>query len=192
MDNTNFLDIIEIVYLTPENAKFKLSKNGFLVLEAFLPPVKKDDLEENEETESNKDPVWQDLGRIFLHRAFPFTMVDQYISVLDKDGKEYGVISDINLFEGETREILENELKRKYFSPEIKKINSLKERFGYSYWEVETDRGEMSFAVHDTFRNIAKITESRLVVTDVDGNRYDIFDVLALDTKSYRKIDLYL
>ena len=44
----------------------------------------------------------------------------------------------------------------------------------------------------DTFRNIAKITESRVVLTDVDGNRYEIDDVLALDGKSYRKIELYL
>lgn len=46
--------------------------------------------------------------------------------------------------------------------------------------------------MHDTFRNIAKITESRVVLTDVDGNRYEIDDVLALDGKSYRKIELYL
>lgn len=191
MGNTDFLDIAEITYLTPENAKFRLSKNGFLMLEAFLPPIKKDDLEEEEE-EVSKTPVWQDLGRVFLHRAFPFTMKDEFISVLDKDGKEYGMIRHLNVFEGEMREIFERELARKYFSPEIKKIKSLKERFGYSYWEVETDRGPMSFAVYDTFRNIAKITDRRLVVTDVDGNRYDIMDVYALDSKSYRNIDMYL
>ena len=65
-------------------------------------------------------------------------------------------------------------------------------RFVFSYWEVESDRGPLSFAMHDTFRNIAKITESRVVLTDVDGNRYEIDDVLALDGKSYRKIELYL
>ena len=50
----------------------------------------------------------------------------------------------------------------------------------------------MSFAIHDTFRSISKITESRVVLTDVDGNRYEIDDVLALDGKSYRKLELYL
>ena len=50
----------------------------------------------------------------------------------------------------------------------------------------------MSFAMHDTFRNIAKVSDSRLVLTDVDGNRYEIPDVLALDRKSYKKIELYL
>jgi hypothetical protein len=31
-----------------------------------------------------------------------------------------------------------------------------------------------------------------VVLTDVDGNRYVIKDVLQLDAKSYRKIELYL
>lgn len=190
-NNSAYLDIIEITYLTPDNAKFKLSKNGFLMLEAYLPPVKKDDLDESAEGEENA-PVWQELGRVFLHRAFPFDMKDEFISVLDKDGREYGVIRNLNLFDRDVREMLDKELARKYFSPEIKKIKSLKERFGYSYWEVETNKGDMSFAVHDTFRNIARISENRIVITDVDGNRYDIFDVMALDSRSYRKIELYL
>ena len=46
--------------------------------------------------------------------------------------------------------------------------------------------------MHDTYRNTAKISEERVVLTDVDGNRYEIPDVFALDRKSYRKIELYL
>ncbi len=36
------------------------------------------------------------------------------------------------------------------------------------------------------------IPENGVVLTDVDGNRYVIKDVLQLDAKSYRKIELYL
>lgn len=189
MKNKNeFLSIVNMVYLTPENAKFYETANGFPCLNAFIPKVKKYDLEEDE----NKEPVWQDLGRVFFHRAFPYEASDEFISVTDKDGGEYGLIRSLGDFENAGRDIIERELNRKYYTPVITKINSVKERFGYSYWEVETTNGKYSFAMHDTYRNTAKISEERVVLTDVDGNRYEIADVLALDRKSYRKIELYL
>ena len=185
----DFLDIVKIEYLTPQNARFSESANGFPLLEAFLPKVKKDDLEENG---ADTEPVWQDLGRVFFHRAFPYDNAEDFISVTDKEGKEYGLIRSLSDFDGAGRDIIERELGRKYYTPVIKKIKSVKERFGYSYWEVETETGSASFAMHDTFRNTAKISEERVILTDVDGNRYEIKDVLALDRKSYRKIELYL
>ncbi len=186
-----YLGIAEMVFLTPENAKFYKTKNGFVCMNAFLPPVKKDDLEESGVTAS-KEPLWQDLGRVFFHRAFPFDTPDEFISVLDKDGKEYGVIRRITDFPENDAALIRHELERKYFMPEIRKIDSLKARFGYTYWEVETDRGHLSFAIHDTFRNIAHVGENRIVISDVDGNRYGITDVSALDRASYRRIELYL
>ncbi|MGI6716258.1 MAG: DUF1854 domain-containing protein [Eubacteriales bacterium] len=188
MEKNDFLDIVKVVYLTPENAKFYETENGFPCVNAFIPPVKKDDLD----VSASDEPVWQDLGRVFFHRAFPYDSADTFISVTDKEGNEYGIIKNISDFDGNGREIIEKELKRKYFTPKIKKINSVKERFGYSYWETETDHGEMSFAMYDTYRNIAKVSETRLVLTDVDGNRYEIPDVMDLDRKSFKKIELYL
>ena len=110
----------------------------------------------------------------------------------DKDGNEYGIIKNLTDFDGNGSDIIAEELKRKYFTPKIKRILSVKERFGYSYWETETEFGKASFSMHDTFRSIAKVSESRLILTDVDGNRYEIPDTMALDRKSYRKIELYL
>lgn len=188
--NNDFLDIVSITYFTTENANFYSSKNGFPCLKAFMPPVKKDDLDGNEEKDTA--PVWQDLGRVYFHRAFPFDKADEFISVLDKDGKEYGVIRHITDFQGEMKEIIEKELARKYFTPEIQKITSLKERFGYSYWEVYTEYGKMTFAIHDTFRNIGRISDERIIITDVDGNRYSVKNVYALDRNSYKKLELYL
>ena len=190
MENKNdFLSIVDIRYLTPDNAVFSETVNGFPKLKAFIPQVRKDDLEEDA---SSKEPVWQDLGRVFFHRAFPYDDANGFISVTDKDGSEYGMIRSLADFEGAGRDIIERELARKYYTPVITRIISVKERFGYSYWEVETASGKASFAMHDTYRNTAKISEERVVLTDVDGNRYEIPDVFALDRKSYRKIELYL
>ena len=186
----NFLDLAEIKYFTPENARLYKTKNGFAAMKAFMPPINKDDL--TEEEQQDMTPDWQDLGRVYFHRMFPFDAPDEFISVLDKDGKEYGVIRNITDFSGEDADIINDFLEKKYLCPEITKVISLKERLGYSYWETETDKGRMSFSMHDTYRNIARISDTRLVLTDVDGNRYSILDVLALDSKSYKRIELYL
>ena len=74
----------------------------------------------------------------------------------------------------------------------ILSIKSVKERYGFSYWKVTTADGEVSFTLHDTYRSIVRAGERRIILLDVDGNRFQIPDVEALDRKSYKKIDLYL
>lgn len=183
-----FLDYIQLTYLDKSNAVFGMTEGGFASLKAFLPPVKEDDLDGKPAGE----PVWQELGRVWFHRMFPFETPDEYIAVLDRDGKEYGVIRRLSDFDGEQVEIIKKELARKYFCPEITRIYSVKEKLGTSYWDVETDNGRMKFSMQDTYRNIIRISETRLILNDSDGNRFSIKDVGALDRKSYRKIELYL
>lgn len=183
----NYLDLAEITYLTNENARFYLTQNGFSAMEAVL-PKRGDDLE----SEADKTPVKQDFGRVWFHRCFPFETPGEYISVLDKDGREYGMILKISDLSEDAQRIINAELDRKYLCPVISRITSLKDKLGYSYWNVETDRGEMTFSTHDTYRNIARVGNGMLVITDVDGNRYKINDVAQLDRKSFKKIELYL
>lgn len=181
------MDISEILYLTKENAKF-YDKDGFLALKAFIPPKSEYDLDEEE----TKEATWQDLGRVFLHRAFPFNNPNKYISVLDKTGYEYAMIKDIDDFDADTKELLIKTLDRKYFMPNILKINSIKEQFGFSFWKVLTDRGEAEFSVKDTYKSIVKLSDTLVVIIDSDDSRYMIQDVRELDSASYKKIELYL
>ena len=185
--NDNFLDLAEVTYLTAENSRFYRTKNGFPALEAVLPKFG-DDLESN----ADKTPVKQDLGRVFFHRCFPFETPDEYISVLNKDGREYAMIRNLSEMPAEAQEIIRAELDRKYLCPTVTRIKSLKEKLGYSFWEVETDKGDMSFSMHDTYRNIARVGDGMLIISDVDGNRYRIDDVAKLDRKSFKRIELYL
>lgn len=185
--NDNFLDLAEVIYLTADNSRFYRTKNGFPAMEAVLPKFG-DDLEANED----KTPIKQDFGRVFFHRCFPFETPDEYISVLNKDGREYAMIRNLNELPEEAQEIIRAELDRKYLCPTISKIKSLKEKLDFSFWEVSTDRGDMSFSMHDTYRNIARVGNGMLIITDVDGNRYRINDVAQLDRKSFKKIELYL
>lgn len=163
-----------IIRLTAENTDFE-TKNGFLAANVIL---------NGERTE---------YERVFLHRAFPFQLKWEYISVLDAESNEIGVIFELKDFGEETQKLLKNELERKYYEPHIKSVQSLKERYGFSYWNVETSDGRnVSFTMQDTFRNIIRIGEDKAILLDVDGNRFVIESISSLDRKSYRKIEIYL
>ncbi len=130
--------------------------------------------------------------RVWLHRVFPFDVKDEFISVQAKDNEEIGIIRRISDFDSETAKILNAELERKYFIPKIKRIITLRERRGFSYWKIETDIGEMELSLQDTYRSITKIGEDRAFITDISGNRCEIESIAALDRKSQKKLELYL
>jgi hypothetical protein len=83
------------------------------------------------------------------------------------------------------------ELRRRYVLPRIQKILSCKEKFELVQLEVETDRGVKEFLSRNLRENIQQPSENRLILTDVDGNRYDIADFQALDKKSQTLLERY-
>ena len=163
-----------IVRLDKTNSCFEV-KNGFLSLT----------FNENGENKC--------YDRVFLHRAFPHELPFEFISVLGEEKTEIGIIYDVEDFESDTVSLLKCEIERRYYSPVIKEIKSVKERYGFSYWKVSLEDGrEISFTMQDTFKNILHTGEDSLMLVDVDNNRFTISNVSALDSKSYRKIELYL
>ena len=175
---TALKDVISIVYITPDNSVIG-EKNSFLTLTLTVP-------DENGEAQK------KDYDRVFLHRAFPFDHPESFISVQDADKNEIGMIADLAVFPEDTAALLRGELSRKYYAPVLRSIISLRDRYGYAYCTAMTDNGEISFTLRDASRSIVKVDEHRVVITDIDGNRYDIPDVLGLDRKSYKKIELYI
>ena len=165
----------EVKKIDATNATF-CTKNGFLSM------TKKE--------ENGEEKVY---NRVLLHRAFPFELLWEYISVLDTDQIEAGIIFDLDSFDEDTKALLKNELERKYYEPRIKSIVSLKERYGFSYWEVVcTDGRTVKFTMQDTFRNIIRVGETKAILLDVDGNRFVIENIMELDRKSHKKIELYM
>jgi len=158
---------VDIEFLTPENAVFSKTPGGFLRLV--------------------KDGATYE--RVSLFRTFPFTLGDRYLSVRDLDGKEIGIIKDMDVFPPEAVEAFKAELARRYFTPTITRIKSMKEEFGYAYWEVETDSGPRRFTVRDMQQNLFLISPVHVMIVDIDGNRFDIPDYTALDPVSRKYID---
>ncbi len=160
----------DIIYITPENSNFYRCSGGFLGLKFN----------------------GEDLKRVSLSKAFPFSHSSCYISVKGKDNKEIGLIQDISAFSLETLSLFTEELERRYLLPLISRINSVKEEFGYAYWDVETDIGAKRFIIRKDNNSFIPLSENRVLVVDVDGNRFEIPDYTKLDSKSYRIIELMI
>lgn len=132
--------------------------------------------------------------RVKVVRLFPFTDADKYISIRENDekAKEIGIIEDLNDLSEDTREMLKEQLRLNYFTPVIQKIYSIKDEYGYAYFHVLTNKGECKFAINMASNAVTKLSDSRLIIMDLDENRFEIRDVNALTQKERRKLDLFL
>jgi hypothetical protein len=131
-------------------------------------------------------------ARVYLRRAFPNEEPYRYISVAGADEKEIGMIPDIAMYPEAQRNILKNELNHRYFTPKINRIDEIKDRFGHTTFHVQSDVGPLTFTVRDVYRNLFRLPDGRIILTDTDGNRFEITDVQSLDKKSYKRIELYI
>ena len=116
-------------------------------------------------------------------RAFPISGKADYVGFLDKNGKEVALVAHPAKLDKESRKTLDRILGRMYYVPKILSIQSIAETHGVSYWQVLTDRGYASFEVIDR-EYIRKLGGGRLLIIDVDGNRFEIEKASKLDARS--------
>ncbi|MGM9624312.1 MAG: DUF1854 domain-containing protein [Eubacteriales bacterium] len=169
------------VDMTPENTVFRRSPSGLVSL-----------------TLTNPDGRVEEFERVVAVRCFPVTNPDEFVSIREPDskkkgrGKEIGMIRRMSDMPKETQALLNEELERRYFTPEIKKITAMKEKFGYSYWDVETTAGKVTFVLNNPFHNIRVLEDESVFINDIDGNCFKIPDIGKLDAQSLRRIEIYL
>ncbi|NLK40178.1 MAG: DUF1854 domain-containing protein, partial [Clostridiales bacterium] len=102
------------------------------------------------------------------------------------------LIRRLSDFDEETIRLIEEELSLRYFTPNIIKILSIKEKFGYYYWDVETTSGKVSLILNNPYNNIRRLENGSVHITDMDGNCFILPDPRSLDKASYKKLDVYL
>jgi len=123
-------------------------------------------------------------ARVMVIRAQPISDPDGYIGLLDGAGKDIGVIRDPKQLDEESRALIAEELELRYFVPVVKRVLSVKFEFGTIYWSLETTRGRMDAIVRHLRDNLQELSASRVMITDVDGNRFEFPDINALDAES--------
>lgn len=130
---------------------------------------------------------------IHFARAFPLSHAQGYVSVLRREERdklvEIGMFRTLDGMPEPSRQIIEEELDRRYFTPVIEKIHSLTEEYGQHRWDVETDRGRRVFYVRNWRDNVHELSPVRYLIVAVDGSRYEIRNIDALDSKSRAWLD---
>ena len=138
----------------------------------------------------------KDYMRVSLRRALPIGDPSAYISVADHENKEIGIIKNISELSGEQLDIAVAELDHRYYCPEIFEVKSVKDKLGYLYMELFVGAGGEKYAkncaVKDVNKNIRMLDDNRLIIFDVDGNRYIVNSLKDLEKKSLKRLEPYL
>ena len=169
------------VDLTPYNASFFRSEGGLVSLKL-----------------KNENGEEEFFERVLPIRSFPITEPEEFISIREPEtkdkgkGDEIGMIRRMSDFPDDVQSLLREELSRRYFTPELLKIFSVKEKFGYSYWEDQTSSGKISFVMTNPSSNIRTLEDGRVFIHDIDGNCFAITDPSKLDKASFRHIEIYM
>ncbi|OPZ88255.1 MAG: hypothetical protein BWY76_00042 [bacterium ADurb.Bin429] len=132
------------------------------------------------------DDSWQESS---LLRMFPLSEEYGWLAVLNADGKELGVLRDLHGLAHDSLAAVREELRRRYLVPRITAILAVRDRADVTEWRVETDRGPATFQVRHLSENLKQPLPGHLSLTDVEGNRYDIPDLAALDDDSRRRLE---
>jgi len=139
----------------------------------------------------------EDHKHIVLRRIMPIDQPLHYISVADQENKELGILKAVADLPANQQQIVERELDSRYYSPEVLDVISVKDKLGYVYMEMrlrnkQGKEYDKSCAVKDVSRNIRMLSNNSVIIFDVDGNRYVVSDLGALNKQSLRKLDTYL
>src|SRR5258708_22840163 len=84
----------------------------------------------------------------------------------------------------DSRNIVRENLDRRYLTSEIQRIHLARREAGAYYFDADTSRGRREFVVQETPEAIRWLGDHRLLLVDVDGNRFEAHDIRALDRKS--------
>ncbi len=116
-------------------------------------------------------------------KAFPLTRPHQYIAFYTETGEEIGILPRLKHLPSESKKTLLEELELIYFSPKILSIKKVQSHHGATTWEVETDRGSRTLHVRER-GDIRLLPKGRVVITDINGVRFEIENLDQLDERS--------
>lgn len=128
------------------------------------------------------------LLKAVVSRCFPLSKPLTYFTLRDGDRKEVGVIVEPAKLDEASRKLVFEDLERRYFVPVIEKVRVARELFGVVNWEVDTSKGPCKFTTRNLRENMVRPSPDRIMITDVDGNRYDIPAFSKLDALSQARL----
>jgi len=126
------------------------------------------------------------------HRLFPVSGMEKYITLLDEEGIERGIIRDLKSLMPEAKKIIESCLAEYYLIPRVTKLNMVEEKYGVVTVDAETDRGHVIIEIRNILHGMKLLYNNRVLLKDGNDNRYEIPDLSQLDKRSQQLIDSFL
>ena len=118
-------------------------------------------------------------------RLFPITNTTMFITLLNDEEREIAFIRDYEELDPASRQVLEECFEEFYMIPKITALLDSEEKFGSLKWTVDTDRGEVTFRIHNRHSDIKNLYGTkRVIIRDSNDNRYEIRDYTLLDPHS--------
>lgn len=143
---------------------------------------------ESDNTVTLKRDGVEDVKDVRFRRAFPWSKARDYVSVRDDKGKEQHMIRTLDELAADQRAIVEAWLDKNSFIPVVKRVERVNADFGHQEWQVETDRGRITFRVQER-EDVRFLPDGRFSIKDVDGNIYAMPKLSELDQKSVRALE---
>lgn len=130
--------------------------------------------------------------QVIVLRSFPLSQPDRYWSIRNEKNEEIGMLADPAQLELDQRTLLLEELRRRYLLPAINRIINIREHFETLEWLVETDHGPWRFTTRQLRDNLRSPAVGRFIITDIEGNRFDIPNIAHLPLASQTLLLMHL
>jgi hypothetical protein len=115
-------------------------------------------------------------------QLLPLSLPSQYWAIRDGEDKEIGILQDLSELDTESRRTLEEEISRHYFLPKVLSVQKVRDEYGVIVWDVTTDAGEKRYTVRNLRDSSVALSITRVLMTDVDGNRFEFPNIDLLST----------
>lgn len=123
----------------------------------------------------------------------PLSDEQRTVSIMHQTEKrELALLYTLDTIGEKERQIIQNEIKRRYFFPKIQAILDINIHLGDYYWDVLTDRGPRKFLLNSPAMNIRWLSDQRLLLSDSEGIKYELENIQALDHDSRDWVDRIL
>lgn len=128
---------------------------------------------------------------VYPVRAHPISAPEDGLSLLGEHGHELAWVASLVNLPSDIRTLIEQELAKREFMPEINCILHVSSFATPSIWKVETNRGatELILKAED---HIRRLTSTSLLVADSHGIHFIIRDMDQLDNHSRKLLDRFL
>ena len=124
-------------------------------------------------------------------RAFPIAAPNEGLSIVSADGHELSWIDRLTDLSADARQLLEEELAVREFTPSISRITKVSTFSTPSTWDVITDRGQTQLILKSE-DDIRRLAEGQLLIASSSGLQYRINNWVNLDKASKKLLERFL